>query len=123
MNLSYIFEKQLKREGQPVTIKHKTMSLDEFDEPIRDNNNKIIYTTTDYDTTALINFKNIIEKTDMGYTKSKSKTVMMKFKLDDAPYLSKKDKVIWLDSGTVMSFESTIEEIIPRKTHIEVRLS
>lgn len=123
MNIFEIaFEGTLSLRGKNVTIKHRTPILDENNEPIKDNNHYTVYESIEVQLDCTLSWKNSVEKTDQGYTKSKVKDVLGKFRKRDIQYLNPKNEIIYTSpSGRISKF--TISDVIEREGHIEVSLT
>lgn len=116
------FEETLSLRGKNVTIKHRTPILDENNEPIKDNNHYTVYESIEVQLDCTLSWKNSVEKTDQGYTKSKVKDVLGKFRKRDIQYLNPKNEIIYTSqSGRISKF--TISDVIEREGHIEVSLT
>lgn len=117
------FEEVLALHGKTVIIKHRTPRLDAQDQEVIDKNEKVVYDSSDLETICTITEKQDYEKTDFGYTKAKTKSVVGKFRKKDAQYLNKKNKIIYTSPTTSLTSEYTIADAIEEGGHIKVLLT
>jgi len=117
------FEEVLALCGKSVIIKHRTPRLDAQGHRVKDKNENIVYDSTDIETICTISEKQDYEKTDFGYTKAKTKSVIAKFRKKDAQYLNKKNRILYTSQATGIEFEYTISDVIEEGGHMKVLLT
>lgn len=116
------FEEVLATFGKTVTIQYQTPVLDEQEQEVIDNNENIVYVSTEKQTICTINEKQDYEKTDSGYTKAKTKSVIGKFRKKDSQYLTKKSLIIYTSPDTGITSEYSIADVIEESGHLKVLL-
>ncbi|PKL68954.1 MAG: hypothetical protein CVV28_02235 [Methanobacteriales archaeon HGW-Methanobacteriales-1] len=117
------FEEALLIKGTDVIIQHRTPRLDAQGHPVKDKNENIVYDSIDIETICTMSEKQDYEKTDFGYTKAKTKSVVAKFRKKDAQYLNKKNRIIYTSQATGIEFEYTISDVIEEGGHMKVLLT
>lgn len=116
------FEEALAINGTKIIIIVETPVLDENDQPVKDDNKRIVTESSEKELDCTMTWKNSVIKTDEGYTKGRVKDVTAKFRKTDAQYLTQKNKAIYTSpSGLISNF--TIGDAIERNGHIEVKLN
>jgi predicted polyphosphate/ATP-dependent NAD kinase len=117
------FEEVLSMFAKTVIIKHQKPLLDEQKQEVIDKNENVIYVSGEKETICTINEKQDYEKTDLGYTKAKTKSVIGKFRKKDAEFLNKKNTIIYTSPDTGITSEYTIADVIEEAGHMKVLLT
>lgn len=117
------FEEVLALFGKTVIIRYNKPRLDEQKQEVIDKNENVIYDSCDKETICTIQSKQDYEKTDFGYTKAKTKSVIAKFRKIDAKYLNKKSLVLYTSPSTETNFEYTISDVTEEAGHMKVVLT
>ena len=116
------FEEVLALSVKEVTLINQTPILDENNDPVIDANQNIVYESSEILLECTLSWKNSVEKTDHGYSKSKVKDVIGKFRKRDIEYLKPTNEISYTSkSGRISKF--TISDVIEREGHIEVSLT